>query len=178
MDASPVAELGVEVDDDLLLGVREEAPLEVGAEVVCPAQAAALAAPRQPGQLGHGAPAAMAVCEDEVDELAVLLRRPRSPLHPELVAARLPPHPDPSQRPMTVRARAGPATRELEQQRAPVKKAAAGERGPATNPTRAARPGQDGLTKHQRKMGVASASQPQQEREGRNARGPAVYIVP
>jgi len=45
----PVAELGVEVDDDLLLGVGEEAALEVRAEVVGPAQAAALAAAQQAG---------------------------------------------------------------------------------------------------------------------------------
>jgi hypothetical protein len=89
----PVAELAVEVDDDLLLGVREEAALEVRAEVVGPAQAAALAAAQQARELGHRAPAAMAVGQDEVDELAVLLRRPRPPLHPKLVAARLPPHP-------------------------------------------------------------------------------------
>jgi hypothetical protein len=92
-DHVPVAELGVEVDDDLLLGVREEPALEVRAEVVGPAQAAALAAAQQAGELGHRAPAAMAVGEDEVDELAVLLRRPRPPLHPQLVAARLPTHP-------------------------------------------------------------------------------------
>ena len=89
----PVAELGVEVDDDLLLGVREEPALEVRAEVVGPAQAAALAAAQQARELGHRAPAAMAVGQDEVDELAVLLRRPRPPLHPQLVAARLPTHP-------------------------------------------------------------------------------------
>jgi hypothetical protein len=89
----PVAELGVEVDDELLLGVGEEAALEVGAEVVCPPEAAALAAAEQPGELRHGAPAAMAVGQDEAHQLLVLLRRPRPPLHPQLVAARLPPHP-------------------------------------------------------------------------------------
>ena len=89
---APVAELGVEVDNDQLLGVGEEAALEVRAEVVGPAQAAALAAAQQAGQLRHRAPAAMAVAQDEADELPVLLRRPRPPLHPQLVAARLPPH--------------------------------------------------------------------------------------
>jgi len=44
------------------------------------------------GELGHGAPAALAVAEDEADELLVLLRRPRALLQPHLVAARLPPH--------------------------------------------------------------------------------------
>jgi len=45
------------------------------------------------GELGHGAPAALAVAEeDEADELLVLLRRPRALLQPHLVAARLPTH--------------------------------------------------------------------------------------
>jgi hypothetical protein len=44
------------------------------------------------GKLGHGAPAALAVGEEEGDELLVLLRRPRALLQPHLVAARLPPH--------------------------------------------------------------------------------------
>jgi len=44
------------------------------------------------GELGHGAPAALAVGEEEADELLVLLRRPRALLQPHLVAARLPPH--------------------------------------------------------------------------------------
>ena len=44
------------------------------------------------GELWHGAPAALAVVEEEADELLVLLRRPRPLLQPHLVAARLPPH--------------------------------------------------------------------------------------
>ena len=83
----------MEVDDEALLVVGEEAALEVGAEVVGPAEAAALAAAQQPRHLGHGAPAAApAVAEDEAHELLVLLRRPRAALHAQLVAARLPPH--------------------------------------------------------------------------------------
>jgi hypothetical protein len=44
------------------------------------------------GELGYGAPATLAIGEDEGDELLVLLRRPRPLLQPNLVAARLPPH--------------------------------------------------------------------------------------
>ena len=43
-------------------------------------------------ELGDDAPAAVAVGEEEADELLVLLRRPRALLHAHLVAARLPPH--------------------------------------------------------------------------------------
>jgi len=147
----------MQVDDELLLGVGEQAPLEVRPQVVGPPQPAALPAPQQPctqyleaqqvplvmitktkpqsvqqggrrlfwrnakqhpcvlapinrdrgeidraracmqlhvrtGELGHGAPAALAVAEDEADELLVLLRRPRALLQPHLVAARLPAH--------------------------------------------------------------------------------------
>jgi hypothetical protein len=45
---SPVAELRVEVDDEPLLVVGEEAPLEVGPQVVGPPEPAALPAPQQP----------------------------------------------------------------------------------------------------------------------------------
>jgi hypothetical protein len=44
----PVAKLGVQVDDELLLVVGEEAALEVGPQVVGPPQPAALPAPQQP----------------------------------------------------------------------------------------------------------------------------------
>jgi hypothetical protein len=47
-------------------------------------------------ELGDDAPAAVAVGEEEADELLVLLRRPRPLLHAHLVAARLPPHRSPS----------------------------------------------------------------------------------
>jgi hypothetical protein len=44
-ESIPVAELLVEINDELLLVVGEKAALEVGAQVVGPAEAAALAAP-------------------------------------------------------------------------------------------------------------------------------------
>ena len=88
----PVAELLVEVNDEPLLVVVEEAALEVGAQVVGPSESAALAAPEQPRELGYEAPAAMAVGEEEGDELLVLLRRPRPLLQAHLLAARLPAH--------------------------------------------------------------------------------------
>jgi hypothetical protein len=95
-ESIPVAELLVEINDELLLVVGEEAALEVGAQVVGPAEAAALAAPEQPRELGDEPPAAMAVREEEGDELLVLLRRPRPLLQPHLRAARLPAHVEPA----------------------------------------------------------------------------------
>ena len=57
----------MERDDVVLLLLREAAALEVGAEVVGPAEAAALAAAEQAGELGDEPPAAMAVGEEEGD---------------------------------------------------------------------------------------------------------------
>ena len=88
----PVAELGVEVDDDLLLGVGEEAALEVRAEVVHPAQPAALAAAEEARGLGQRAPAPLAVRLDVGDQALVLLLGPRALVRVRLLAARRPPH--------------------------------------------------------------------------------------
>lgn len=83
----------MKVDDEPLLGLGEHAVVEAGPEVVGPAEPAALAAPLQAGQLRHRPPAAAAaVGGDEFRQPLVLLRRPRPPLHPLLVAARPPPH--------------------------------------------------------------------------------------
>jgi len=90
-----VAELGVEADDEALLVGGEVAALDVGAEVVGPAEAAALPAAVQPGGLGQVAPAANlpAVPLDVLHQGAVLLLRPRAFLHAGVVAAaRGPPH--------------------------------------------------------------------------------------
>ena len=88
-----VAELRVELgDEDLLVG-GEGALLEVGAEVVGPAEAAALAAAHEAGVDGHGAPVAGAVLLDVGHQDDVLLRRPWPLLDAHLVAARRPPHP-------------------------------------------------------------------------------------
>jgi hypothetical protein len=50
----PVADDGVQLDDGLLLGVRELAVLEVGPQVVGPPEPAALAAPLQPCSQARG----------------------------------------------------------------------------------------------------------------------------
>ena len=85
----PVAELAVEADDEGLLVGGEVAALDVRAEVVGPAETAALAAAVEAGELGQAAPAAVPVLIYVVDEQLVLLRRPRAFLHPRvLVAAR------------------------------------------------------------------------------------------
>jgi len=85
----------VEADDEALLVGGEVAALDVGAEVVGPAEAAALPAAVQPGGLGQVAPAAdvPAVPLDVLHQGAVLLLRPRALLHAGVVAAaRGPPH--------------------------------------------------------------------------------------
>jgi len=51
----------VEFDDEFILFFGEVATLEVGAEVVDPAETAALAAAEEAGGFGEGAPAALAV---------------------------------------------------------------------------------------------------------------------
>ena len=80
------------MDDDAFLVGGEVAAADAGAEVVGPAEAAALAAAHEAGVDGHGAPVAGAVLLDVGDEHEVLLGRPRPLLHSHLVAARRPPH--------------------------------------------------------------------------------------
>ena len=83
----------MERDDVVLLLLREAAALEVGAEVVDPPEAAALAAAVQPGEPGDGAPAADAVPDDVVVELLVFLGRPQPLAVLRLgLLARLAPH--------------------------------------------------------------------------------------
>jgi hypothetical protein len=91
-DGPLVAEQGVEVDDEAVLVGREVAALEVGAEVVDPAEAAGLAAAEQARRLGEGAPAAVAVRADVGHQPLVLLLGPRALVRVRLLAARRPPH--------------------------------------------------------------------------------------
>ena len=88
----PVAEQGLEVDDDAFLVGGEVAAADAGAEVVGPAEAAALAAAHEARVDGHGAPVAGAVLLDVGHQDDVLLRRPWPLLDPHLVAARRPAH--------------------------------------------------------------------------------------
>uniref|UniRef100_A0A0A9D9Y1 Uncharacterized protein n=1 Tax=Arundo donax TaxID=35708 RepID=A0A0A9D9Y1_ARUDO len=88
----PVAKLRVEIDHQRLLLLREEAPLEVRPQVVRPPQPAALPAPKKPCKLGDEPPAAMAMGEEEGDQLLVLLGGPWPLLETDLLAARLPAH--------------------------------------------------------------------------------------
>lgn len=83
-----VAEEAVELDDELVLVVGEVAALEVGAEVVDPAEAAALAAAEESGGFGERAPAALAVGSDVSDEPVVFLFRPRPFVRVSFLTAR------------------------------------------------------------------------------------------
>jgi hypothetical protein len=82
----------VELYDGVLLLPAEVAALDVGAQVVDPAEAAALAAAEQARLLGQRAPVAVAVALDVRHQNPVLLGRPRTPLQPHLLAARRAPH--------------------------------------------------------------------------------------
>lgn len=90
----PAADGGVERADDAVLVRGEAAVPDARAEVVEPPQAAALAAPAQPGlpRQSHPATGGAAVPLDVAPQLRVLLRRPRPALHRRLVAARRSPH--------------------------------------------------------------------------------------
>ena len=82
----------MELDDDLVVVVGEVAALEVRAEVVHPAQPAALAAAEEARGLGQRAPATLAVRLDVGDQALVLLLGPRALVRVRLLAARRPPH--------------------------------------------------------------------------------------
>ena len=77
------------MDDDAFLVGSEVAAADAGAEVVGPAEAAALPAAVEPGGLGQVAPAAdvPAVPLDVLHQRPVLLLRPRAFLHAGVVAA-------------------------------------------------------------------------------------------
>ena len=81
----------MEADDEGLLVGGEVAALDVRAEVVDPAEAAALAAAEQPGLPRQRAPVGVAVLPDVGRQPLVLLGAPRAPPQPLLLAARCPP---------------------------------------------------------------------------------------
>ena len=70
-----------ELNDQLILFSTEIAVLQIRAEVVDPAEAAALAAAVETGQLRQGLPVGVTVVGNEVDELLVFLSRPWPFLH-------------------------------------------------------------------------------------------------
>lgn len=72
----PVAEKGMQVDDELLLLRGEGAAFKVGPQVVNPAKAAALAAPLEASIPSNVTPTALPVIQHVVHQLVVLLRRP------------------------------------------------------------------------------------------------------
>lgn len=77
-----IAELGVEAKDEELLVGCEGSLLEVGAEVVGPTEAAALAAARQPAVPLHRIPVPLPVPPHMLHQDRVLCRRPRPLLQP------------------------------------------------------------------------------------------------
>ena len=87
-----VAEDAVEPDDEVVLLLGEVAALEVWAEVVDPAEAAALAAAEEAGGFGEGAPAALAVGADVGDEAVVFRFGPRAFVGVGFITAGRPAH--------------------------------------------------------------------------------------
>lgn len=85
----------MELDDELVFLLGEVSTLEVGAKVVDPPEAAALAAAEKTGGLGERAPAALAVGSDVGDEAVVFLLTPRSLVGVRSLAARRPSHDPP-----------------------------------------------------------------------------------
>lgn len=88
----PIAKTGMEVNNKLFFSLIKEAALQVGAEVISPPEAAALAAAAEASELGDGPPAALAVSEDEIDQFLVFLGCPRPFLHTKLVTTWLSSH--------------------------------------------------------------------------------------
>lgn len=82
-----VAELGVEAEDEELLVGREGALLEIRAEVVGPAETAALSTAGQTGVLLDGVPVALSVLPHVLHQDRVFRRRPRSLLQTSIPAS-------------------------------------------------------------------------------------------
>ena len=57
----------MEINHQLFFSLIEEPPLQIRAEIVSPAEAAALATAAEAGQFREGTPAAVAIGEDEGD---------------------------------------------------------------------------------------------------------------
>lgn len=80
----PVAEETVEAEDEIFLIGGDVAALDGRAEVVHPAEAAALPASEEPRLLGQRPPPPLAFSLYVVAQQLVLLHRPRAPLQPHL----------------------------------------------------------------------------------------------
>lgn len=82
----------MEINNQLFFSFSKEASLQVGPEIVGPTEPATLAAPAKSGELRHSSPATLAISENKVDELLVLLSCPWPFLYPKFVTTRLPSH--------------------------------------------------------------------------------------
>ena len=88
----PVAKTGMEINNKLLLCLCEEPSLQVWAKIIRPTKATTLATAPEASKLWHGTPTALAIGENEFDELLVFLSSPWTFLHPKFVTAGLPSH--------------------------------------------------------------------------------------
>lgn len=92
----PISETSMEINDQLFFRFSKEASLQVGAEIVGPTEPATLATAAKPSELRDSSPATLAIRENEVDELLILLGCPWPFLNAKFVTARLPSHPNTS----------------------------------------------------------------------------------
>ena len=78
----PIAKARMEINDQFFFVITKEATFQVGAEVVSPTEAAALATAAKSGEFWDGSPTALAIGEDEGDQFPILLCCPRPLLYP------------------------------------------------------------------------------------------------
>lgn len=82
----------MEVNDHLLLVIREKTSLKVWSKIICPTKSTTLATPEKTGKLRNSSPTTLSMGEDEVHELPVFICTPWSFLQSYFVTAWLSPH--------------------------------------------------------------------------------------
>lgn len=82
----------MEVNDHLLLVIREKTSLKVWSKIICPTKSTTLPTPEKTGKLRNSSPTTLSMGEDEVHELPVFVCTPWSFLQPYFVTAWLSPH--------------------------------------------------------------------------------------
>lgn len=82
----------MEINDHLLLVIREKTSLKVWSEIVSPTKSATLATPKKTSKLRNSSPTTLSIGKDEVYELPVFFCSPWSFLQPYFVTAWLSSH--------------------------------------------------------------------------------------
>ena len=82
----------MKVNDHFLLEIGEKASFKVGSKVISPPKPTTLSTSQEAGELRESPPTALAIGEDEVDELLVFLSCPWPFLQPYLLTTWLSSH--------------------------------------------------------------------------------------